>query len=139
MTARRVYVRRWRDPAYREAVRQEAARIKSDGCSGPTVQLYRDGCFEHDIHCAFHRDFANGAPIEQEDADLMMKWYIQHHSWFGRFSPMAAWRYRALSRHALGFGRASWETGPRRLQERLTRAADAVVPPAPEPRGAEAP
>lgn len=114
------YKQRWKNDGYRYKVRREARRIKSDGCSGPTLPMYEDGCFEHDIHYAIHKDFYEGVEILQEDADRMMKWYIWTHSWFGRWSPMARWRYRALSKNGANFGEASWVSGPRRLQERLS-------------------
>src|SRR3990170_5487506 len=117
----RQYIKRWKKKCpYRQAVRECALSIKSDGCSGPALEFYQDGCFEHDIHFAYHYDFFTGEQITEEDADLMLKWYIQYHSWFGRWSPMAAWRYEALSSEGgWGFGHDAWITGPRRLQERL--------------------
>ena len=102
------YCARWCDPTYADQVRAEATQIKSDGCSGVT-QAYRVVCEEHDISFAFHADFFTGLPITEEEADLMLKWGIQWHSWFGRFSPMAWWRYRGLSTvHGLGLGRRAW-------------------------------
>ena len=126
----REYKKRW-SRAYRDAylagVLIEAARIKSDGCSG-IPDFYYTICLEHDIHYAYHWDFfTSGDPILQEDADLYLKWGIWAHSWFGRWSPMAWWRYKALSwKHGLGLGTKSWDTGPRRLQERLKGAIERV-------------
>ena len=113
------YCERWCDPTYADQVRAEATRIKSDGCSGVT-QAYWIVCAEHDISYATRKDFFTGLLITEEDADLMLKWGIQWHSWFGRWSPMAWWRYKALSEEkGLGLGSTAWETGPARLLERL--------------------
>lgn len=113
------YCSRWSDPTYADRVRVEGARIKSDGCSG-VLDFYLIVCTEHDIGYGTHKDFFTGLPITEEDADLMLKWGIQWHSWLGRWSPIAWVRYRALSRvHGLGLGKASWATGPARLAKRL--------------------
>lgn len=117
---RRQYLKRWNDPKYAEAVRKKAIEIKADGCSG-VPDFFLVICDEHDIHYATHVDFYTKNPIKQEDVDQMLQWGIQHFSWFGRWSPMAWWRYKALSsKHGLGLGKKSWETGPERLQKRLS-------------------
>lgn len=113
------YIVRWDTVDYRARVLAEAIRIKADGCSG-VPDFFLVVCDEHDIHYAGHRDFYTGALLTQEHADQMLQWGIQYFSWFGRWSPMAWWRYRALSREkGLGLGRASWDTGPQRLRDRL--------------------
>ena len=113
------YLKRWQDPAYPTRVHAEALRIYSDGCSGVT-QLYRVVCEEHDVGYATHRDFATGQVITEEDADLMLRWGIQHFSWLGRWSLVAWVRYTGLSKvEGLGLGSAAWRTGPDRLQERF--------------------
>lgn len=118
---RQEYCRRWCDPAYAERVHQEALRIFSDGCSGVT-QIYRVVCEEHDIHYATHCDFVTGHPISEEDADLMLRWGIQYHSWLGRASLIAWIRYIGLSKQeGLGLGSLAWKTGPARLIERLAK------------------
>ena len=115
------YIVRWRDDVYRHQVRREAVRIRADGCSG-VPDFYRIICLEHDVHYALHHDFYTKARIKQEDADLGLKWGIQYFSWFGRWSPMAAWRYWALSKKkGLGFGETAWRTGPERMSQRLRR------------------
>ena len=121
----REYKQRWKPKTgYLAGLMLEAAWIKADGCSG-IPDFYWIICLEHDIHYAYHWDFFTGDPILQEDADLYLKWGIQVHSWFGRWSPMAWWRYNALSRkHGLGLGTKSWDTGPRRVQERLKGASE---------------
>ena len=96
----------------------ESIRIRANGCSG-VPDFFLVVCDEHDIHYGTHVDFYTKKPIKQEDADRMLKWGIQFFSWFGRWSPMAWWRYRALSKErGLGFGTASWESGPARLIDR---------------------
>ena len=122
----RDYVRRWEEPPaygvdYAHRVREEAKRIISDGCSG-VLDIHIVVCFEHDLHYAHHADFYTfyNEPLEQEDADRYLRWGIQHFSSFGRCSPMAWWRFTALSRKkGLGLGRESWVTGPERLKHRL--------------------
>ena len=116
---RREYCRRWCDPTYSAQVHAEAARIKSDGCSGVT-QAYRVVCEEHDSAYARHCDLYTGLPVTEEEADLMLKWGVQWHSWFGKASVVAWFRYKGLSKVAgLGLGSKAWETGPARLATRL--------------------
>jgi len=118
------YAERWENPPsygvdYADLVREEANQIRSDGCSG-VADFYEIVCFEHDIHYATHRCFYLGDVLTQEDADRYLRWGIQYHSFLGRWSPMAWWRYWALSRKkGLGLGRQSWETGLERLKLRL--------------------
>jgi hypothetical protein len=130
MAARRYkdYIARWEHPLYKQRVLREAARIHSDGCSG-VPDFYWTVCLEHDVHYATHEDFFTGESITQEDADRYLKWGIQFHSVFGRWSPMAWWRYWALSeKKGLGLGRQSWVTGPARARERQALAVDNVAP-----------
>ena len=118
---RRDYCQRWCDPGYVERLRQEAKAILSDGCSG-VPDFYWVVCVEHDSAYAHRRDFFTGQEITEEEADLMLRWGIQYHSWFGRYSPMAWWRYTGLSKEkGLGLGSMAWETGPQRLIERLAQ------------------
>lgn len=121
VTSYQQYVKRWKERDYAERVLLEALRIKADGCSG-VPDFFLVVCDEHDIHYGTWVDFYTKESILQEDADQMLKWGIQFFSWFGRWSPMAWWRYSALSKEkGLGVGRAAWESGPRRLEERLRR------------------
>ena len=109
------YITRWKDAEYASEVRDMGRNMMSDGCSG-VPDFYLIVCIEHDIHYATHMDFWTAEIIVQEDADKYLKWGIQHHSWFGRWSPMAWWRYRTLSsKKGLGLGRGFWFTGPARL------------------------
>ena len=125
---RREYCERWCDPKYGQRLRQEAKDILSDGCSG-VPDFYWLVCVEHDWAYAHHLDFYTKNPITEEEADLMLKWGIQWHSWFGRWSPMAWWRYTGLSKEkGLGFGSTAWKTGPQRLIERLAKKKPSDIP-----------
>lgn len=117
------YISRWKlDLHYFMEVINEGYHIKSDGCSG-VPDFFLVVCVEHDIHYATHKDFYTGENITQEDADKYLKWGIQYHSWFGRWSPMAWWRYSALSsKKGMGLGEGPWASGPRRLEIRLAIA-----------------
>ena len=109
------YITRWQDSDYASEVSDAGRNMMSDGCSG-VPDFYLIVCTEHDIHYATHMDFWTAEIIVQEDADKYLKWGIQYHSWFGRWSPMAWWRYRVLSnKKGLGLGRGPWVTGPDRL------------------------
>jgi hypothetical protein len=113
------YIERWKDPLYRGTVLATGEEGLSDGCSG-VPDFFWPICVEHDIHYWLHEDFYTGDEITQENADLFLMWGIQFHSWFGRRSPMARWRYRALSsKKGLALGREPWKTGPERLVQRL--------------------
>jgi len=88
----------WREPLYEELVRGKAASIGADGCTG-VPDFYLLGCLEHDIAYRTHCD-PLGAAITKAEADLRFKWYIQQHSWFGSWSPMAWWRWGAVKHFA---------------------------------------
>ncbi|KKL79556.1 hypothetical protein LCGC14_2013650 [marine sediment metagenome] len=118
------YIERWENPPaygvdYANQVRSAAKDILSDGCSG-VFDWFLLVCQEHDWHYSYHKCLYTNAPLTQEDADRYLMWGIQYFSSFGRCSPMAWWRYTALSKKkGLGLGRESWETGPERLKRRL--------------------
>ena len=119
------YISRWKDPEYASEVRDAGRNILSDGCSG-VPEFYHIVCVENDIHYATHLDYWTFETIAQEDADRYLKWGIQYFSIFGRWSPMAYWRYWALSsKKGLGLGREPWESGPERLEKRLAGASHA--------------
>lgn len=77
--------------------------VSSDGCTG-VIDFYRPGCIIHDFYYRTHRNL-DGTPITKKQADTVLKKYIQSKSIFGRFSPMAYWRYLGVRKLA---GRA-WE------------------------------
>ena len=68
--------------------------IKSDGCTG-VPDFFLNGCKLHDFWYRTHRNL-DGSPITEQQADKGLAQYIWRHSLFGRFSPMAWWRYQAL-------------------------------------------
>ena len=68
--------------------------IATDGCSG-VPDFYLDCCIIHDWFYATHRDF-NGNPKTKVFADKVLKACIKKESWFGRFSPMAWWRWQGV-------------------------------------------
>ena len=106
--SRETYLKLWKTPGYWLAVRAIAGDLKADGCTG-VPDFYRDGCLEHDIMYRTHHDLF-GISITKEEADLRLKWYIQAHSWFGSWSPMAWWRYRALNKWCVNTSQAAWDS-----------------------------
>lgn len=91
---RRQYWARLDDPSYRERVKREAQRLKSDGCSG-VPDWYVIACFDHDIMYRTHRDVQQEV-VTRQQADQRLRWAIQHESPFGRLSPMSWWRWAAV-------------------------------------------
>lgn len=79
---------------YWDRIRQLAAELKSDGCSG-VPDFYKDCCDEHDIHYRTRKDI-DGNPITRAEADARIRACIQERSRFGILSPMAAWRWLGL-------------------------------------------
>lgn len=77
--------------------------IATDGCSG-VPDFYLNCCIIHDwfyrTHCDFH-----GNPVTKNYADGVLKQCIQSGSLFGRFSPMAWWRWWGVKQ----FGKKSWQ------------------------------
>lgn len=68
--------------------------VDSDGCTG-VPDFYHWGCVLHDWCYRTHIDFA-GSDITKDQADLLLRDYIRSKSLFGRFSPMAWWRWRGV-------------------------------------------
>lgn len=101
----RQYTRRWQNNWYRGMVRAQAFALGGDGCSG-VPDFYVDGCHEHDIAYRTHRD-PLGKPIDKKEADKRLRWFIQDHSIFGRFSPMSWWRWWFLDT----FIKRAWHEG----------------------------
>jgi len=87
---------------YWRRVRQVAAALKSDGCTG-VVDIYKDACLEHDIHYRLGRTLG-GYVITRADADRRFRLVMQSRSPFGRISPMSWWRWAGVR---IG-GRAIW-------------------------------
>ena len=84
---------------YWERIKDKAAELGADGCSGATG-AFAECCLEHDI---YYRTGAtlDGRPITKEEADKRFLACMQSRSIFGFYSPMAWWRYLAVKR----FGR----------------------------------
>ena len=99
-----------------DAIRAQAEALHTDGCSGPTIQVYVNCCYQHDIAYCTHSD-EFGFPITRQEADERFRECIQHFSPFGEGSPMAAWRYWALRL----FGWRAWrqQTAPTYWKEGL--------------------
>jgi hypothetical protein len=75
-------------------VRQIAATLNSDGCSG-VPEFHSDCCLEHDIHWRTGRTI-DGEAITDMQANRRF-WYCNAvKSRFGRWSPMAAWRFAGV-------------------------------------------
>lgn len=93
-------------------VEQEATCIKSDGCT-LVPDFYKKCCLIHDVAYWYGKSpssaytyWKNGLSraeawkkadnINQKAADLLLRNCIQENSWFGRWSPMAWWRFYTL-------------------------------------------
>lgn len=90
--------------AYWTTIRAIAQEMHSDGCSG-VPDFYIDACYEHDYHYRY-AETLYGFPVTRVEADARFRQVIQARSRFGRFSPMAAWRWVGLRL----FGERAWET-----------------------------
>lgn len=90
--------------AYLEAVRQRAARLGSDGCSG-VADCYVDACLEHDCHYRLGYTLY-GDPLTRSQADALFRQRIQELSPLGVMSPMALWRWAGVRL----FGGSSWRS-----------------------------
>ena len=101
-------------------VDHEAAKIHSDGCSC-VPDFYLKCCKIHDLGYWYAKDpyhaynlyrqgeahyWCKARPVVQKNVDAMLRACIQKGSWFGRYSPMAWWRYWALRE----FGRKAWNS-----------------------------
>lgn len=93
--------------SYWEAVRIRAQELGGDGCTG-VPDFYRPCCDEHDIHYRTHRRL-DGTPITKEQADYALRACIRSRSVFGRFSPMAWWRWFGLRYMFSRQSQRAWE------------------------------
>ena len=80
-----------KDKEYWKRVAHKAIDLDSDGCTG-VPDFYITGCYEHDVHYRTHKTL-DGKPITRAESDRQLRQYIQSKSKFGRFSPMAWWRW----------------------------------------------
>ena len=95
---------------YWEWIRSEAALIGTDGCSA-VMGFHVECCFEHDLGYYYARDprdayrksydpdiapneeWLHADPIEREEVDARFRSCHQNRSKFGRWSPMAIYRW----------------------------------------------
>lgn len=93
-------------PEYWSKVRLAARALKSDGCSGPALQLYLDSCLEHDVHYRTGRTLS-GLRISRYEADILFGHRIRQmavdgldwhpRTWWHLVGfPMSAWRFVAV-------------------------------------------
>ena len=68
--------------------------VKSDGCTG-VPDFYRNGCTLHDFCFRTHLDF-RGNESTFEAANELLRDYIRSKSWFGKYSPLAWWRWKGV-------------------------------------------
>lgn len=105
---------------YWDWVRQEAALINADGCTGVT-NMYGECCLQHDLEFYYGKHaaraytyYVGGAqnywglalPITFEEANENFKRCQFRQSKAGFFNPFAWWRYAAVRQKK---GRAAWD------------------------------
>lgn len=83
------------DVSYWQRVKDYARQLGGDGCSGPTLQIFRECCDEHDIHYRTGRRL-DGRPITRGEADAEFRRCHQRRSRLGVWAPMAWWRWAAV-------------------------------------------
>ena len=88
---------------YWQRVRDRAAELQSDGCSG-VPDFYLDCCLEHDIAYRTHKNIF-GEELTKAQADAHFRRCMQARSTFGVLSPMSWWRWLAVR----WLGGKSWE------------------------------
>ena len=119
-------------------IRRQAHALGTDGCSGPTLPLFTDCCYQHDIAYRTHSD-EFGDPITRGEADARFRECIQSRDILGELSIIAHARYLVL--RAVGWWH--WRTHrpatalKRGLYERIAelqtaRVGDPESPAAPE-------
>ena len=80
---------------YWERVRDKAAELGTDGCTGATG-AFLDCCLEHDVHWRTGKTL-DGKPITKQEANTRLRACIQSRSIFGFYSPLAWWRWAVVS------------------------------------------
>jgi len=100
-------IREWTSE-YRTLVDHIASALGTDHCTG-VPDFYSDACDEHDVHSRTHRTI-DGDWLTKRQAAMIFKERIQTMSWFGRFSPMAQWRYWAVM-----WAKTYWQHSTREL------------------------
>ena len=76
-------------------IRRQAHALGTDGCSGPTLPLFVDCCYQHDIAYRTHSD-EFGDPITRGEADARFRACIQSRDILGELSLIAHARYLVL-------------------------------------------
>lgn len=89
---------------YWAKVAEKAMALGADGCSGPTLQVHRACCDEHDIHYRTGQRL-DGTPITRREADAEFRRCMQERSRLGKWTPMAWWRWAAVRT----FGGQFWQ------------------------------
>lgn len=77
--------------------------IDSDGCTG-VPDFYKEECIKHDFYYRTHHGF-DRKMMTKNEADLAFMRGIQAKSKFGKYSPMALWRYLGVKL----FGGSAWQ------------------------------
>lgn len=80
---------------YWERIADKAAELGTDGCTGATG-AFRDCCLEHDIHWRTGKTL-DGTPISKQEANNRFRSCMQSRSIFGYYSPVAWYRWCAVS------------------------------------------
>lgn len=92
-----------KEKRYWEIVEDLADELGTDGCTGVT-NAHRQCCLRHDIHYRTHKHIDRVTPITKKEADNMLFSCIISRSKLGYLSPMAWWRWFAVSK----FNRKEW-------------------------------
>lgn len=91
------------DAPYWEKVAFVSRALKTDGCSGPALEVYTRACYEHDIHYRTGQTIY-GRTLTRADADAVFRERHQELSALGVWCPMAWWRWLGVRL----FGGSSW-------------------------------
>ena len=81
---------------YWREVDKQAIALGGDGCTG-VPDFRKKYCDEHDVHYRTHKFIFHCYALTFQEANFIFRWRHQRDSWFGRFSPMAWWRYLGVS------------------------------------------
>lgn len=96
-------------------IKELAEDLHSDGCTGVS-QFRAKACLEHDVHYRTGRwwfvsrltgRLSPGEPITRKEADHRFRVVLQRMSRFGRWSPMAWWRWAGV--RILPFTKRAWK------------------------------
>ena len=82
------------DPYWKD-IRLWAKELKSDGCSFAT-EAFKEACLEHDCHW-WTGETLWGTAVSIQAANDRFRAVMRSRSRFGKYSPMAFWRWAAVS------------------------------------------